>query len=87
MLKRSVEIDRTARKPRSRLTSYGLATLIIGVVLTIASLTVSALYDGAYGLYCVFVGILLVHIALVLLIVGYQLSLREKEDWDTEGEL
>ena len=81
------ELEDTTKKPRSRLTSYGVATLILGIVLTIASLTVPALYNGSYGLYCMFVGILLAHVALVMLIVGYHLSVRDREDWDVEEEL
>ena len=87
MLNSNGQPEVAASKPRSRMTSYGLATLIVGVVLSVASLTVPALYNGAYGLYCLFVGVLLFHVALVLLIVGYQLSLRDREDWDIEQEL
>ena len=80
MLKSIADKDKAARKPRSRLNVYGLVTLAAGLLLVLASLTVPALYSGAYGLSCMFLGVLLAHVGLVLLIVAHQLSIRNKKN-------
>lgn len=66
------------RKLRNKLHTVSLVNMVIGLLMVIAAMTLPALHKAHYvGLFYMLFGLLLIHVGLILLIIGFYIRKKK----------